>query len=171
MRTAISIAGAPPKSFKKRTTHLTFDANGRSYSESSWPIAESVLHEHHPTWKVSHTELWYFDDNGLLTSLNSENSGRPVSTEQWRPKESICVGELSVLGPRRFLAACVGAHFCTDQDLDGVFGYSRIALFDVESRHILARIDGPAYTSAALSPLGKQISVLHGSKIHLYHVN
>jgi hypothetical protein len=66
---------------------------------------------------------------------------------------------------------CIGTHFYTDGELDFIFGYSRIALFDVPSRRILARIDGRAYTWAALSPDGNLVAVLHGEKINFYRVN
>jgi hypothetical protein len=49
--------------------------------------------------------------------------------------------------------------------------FSATALFDVASRQILARIDGPAYTSAILSPSGKLIAVEHEEKIRLYLVD
>jgi hypothetical protein len=58
----------------------------------------------------------------------------------------------------------------TDGDLDSIFGFSRIAVFDVETRHMLLRIDGPAYTTALMSPSGKTVAVAHGNTIRLYKV-
>ena len=55
--------------------------------------------------------------------------------------------------------------------LDALFGYSWIALFDVRTRKILARIDGPIYVTAFLSPSGKIIAVRKGDKVKLYRVD
>jgi hypothetical protein len=125
-------------------------------------------------WRVSENERWFFDVHGALTSLSASRSTALVSSEQWCPKNSNCTGDVSVSKPRRFLATCVGAHFYTDGDLDSIFGYSRIALFDVTSKRMLFRLDGPAYTSATLSPEGRLIATIHrGRKIEvrLYRVD
>lgn len=122
-------------------------------------------------WRVGQSETWYFDDHGRLAARDSKGGGRLVSSEHWTPDYSDCTGELSAHAPHRFLAVCLGAHFYTDGALDNLFGYSRIALFDVASQSILAHINGPAYTWAALSPSGKLIAVLHGDRIRLYRVD
>jgi hypothetical protein len=108
-------------------------------------------------------------------AANSQTAWRvaPFSSEPWAPSNSNCTGESSAIGPPRFLVTCVGAHIFTDGEFDSIFGYSRIALFDVTSRRILARIDGPAYTWAALSPNGKQIASIHKGttiSVKLYRV-
>lgn len=121
-----------------------------------------------PAWRVSADELWFFDDRGLLTMRDSKGSTRPIMKERW--KQAGCAGHLSVSEPRRFLAVCNGTHFYTDGDLDALFGYSRIALFDVATRSIIARIDGPSGTSATLSPSGSLIATWNGDKIRLYRI-
>ena len=141
------------------------------YKREIFQAAGSVVPDNRSAWKVSSSGRWYFDNHGRLTSQDSNGQIAPVSEEKWTPDYSNCTGDLSVSEPFRFLATCVGAHFYTDGALDGLFGYSRIALFDVASRQILARIDGPAYTSAILSPSGKLIAVEHEERIHLYRVD
>jgi hypothetical protein len=141
------------------------------YEKIPYPGTAKISPQDRSTWKVSSSETWYFDSNNVLTSLGSNGSTGPVVTEAWTPEGSNCTGELSTSEPHRFLATCIGAHFYTDGDLDGIFGYSRIALFDVPSRRILARIDGRAYTWAALSPVGNLIAVLHGDRVNFYRVN
>lgn len=118
-------------------------------------------------WRVGDDEVWYFDKQGTLTGSRTGRSPAPVSSERWTPKDGNCSGEMSAIKPRRFLATCVGAHVYTDGDLDSIFGYSRIALFDVTSKQILTRIDGPAYTSATLSPDGRQIAVIHRERVKI----
>jgi hypothetical protein len=54
---------------------------------------------------------------------------------------------------------------------DAIFGFSRVVLFEVSSGHLVMRIDGPAFTSAALSPYGKRVATLRGSKVRLYEVD
>jgi hypothetical protein len=152
--------------------------------QPSFPVPSKISHSPFATlpetvkawnnrseWKVSEDEVWYFDKDGILSGLNSNGSPSPVSTEKWTPTDSNCTGDISATEPRRFLATCVGTHFYTDGDLDAIFGFSRIALFDVTSRRILARINGPAYTSAALSPSGKSFAVTHDRKVRLYRVD
>lgn len=119
-------------------------------------------------WKVTESDSWYFDPHGILTSLKS---GAPVTQERWTPEGCYCTGELSVSKPRRFLATCIGTHFYTDGDLDSIFGYSRIALFDVDSRRMVWHINGPPYISTALSPSGKQIAIEHLGEVSLYRVD
>ena len=122
-------------------------------------------------WPGSGSDLWYFDPQGVLTILKADRSTAPVTALPWTPKDSACTGELSSADPRRFLAICIGAHFYSDGDLDAIFGYSRIALFDVGSRDFLMRLDGPAYTSAFLSPSGKLIATVHLGRLRLYRVD
>jgi hypothetical protein len=141
------------------------------YKRESFQAAGSVAPDNRSAWKVSSSGRWYFDNRGRLTSQDSNGQMAPVSAEKWTPDYSNCTGDLSASEPFRFLATCVGAHIYTDGALDGLFGYSRIALFDVSSRQILARIDGPAYTSAILSPSGKLIAVEHEDRIRLYRVD
>jgi hypothetical protein len=136
------------------------------YKEATIPSPASPYDQ--LAWTVSESQTWYFDDEGTLAILKSSGFKIPVSIEHWTPKGSSCTGDLSVSEPRRFLATCVGTHFYTDGDFDAIFGYSRIALFDVASRRIIARIDGPAYIYAVLSPAGKIIAVNHGSSVRLY---
>ena len=137
------------------------------YPNVAQPVGSSTSPFSHNAWRIGENEVWYFDSHGMLTNSIAGLSPAPVSSEQWTPKDSNCTGEVSALKPVRFLATCVGAHFYTDGDLDGIFGYSRIALFDVTSKQILARIDGPAYTSAALSPDGRKIAVIHRERVKI----
>jgi hypothetical protein len=122
-------------------------------------------------WKVTQSDFWYFNEQSVLMRRDSSGSISPVSKEKWVPNLSSCDGQLSASEPRRFFGFCSGAHFYTDGDLDAIFGFSRIAVFDVESREMLLRIDGPAYTTALMSPSGKTVAVAHGNTIRLYRVN
>jgi len=54
---------------------------------------------------------------------------------------------------------------------DAIFGFSRVVLFDVSTKTVIKRIDGPAYVSAALSPSGKRVAILKGGKVRLYEVD
>ena len=127
----------------------------------------STLSNSYKVWRISEKELWYFDYHGTLTNMIVGRSTTPVSSEQWTPKNSYCTGEVSAHKPIRFLATCAGTHFYTDGDLDAIFGYSRIALFDVTSKQMLTRIDGPAFTFAALSPDGRKIAVIHNERVKI----
>jgi hypothetical protein len=126
-------------------------------------------------WQVNEDELWYFDLHGNLTALNVSRVPAPVSAQQWTPKDSNCTGEVSASKPRRFLATCVGTHLYTDGEFDAIFGYSRIALFDVTSKQMLTRINAPALTSAALSPNGRRLATVHNGinkiEVRLYRVD
>lgn len=141
------------------------------YQELSYPGMEKISPQDRSVWKVSSSEIWYFDSENRLMSLESGGNMAPVVSEEWTPKGTNCTGELSASQPHRFLATCIGAHIYTDGDLDALFGYSRIAVFDTASRRILARINGRAYTWAALSPEGKQVAVLHDGKVSFYRVS
>jgi hypothetical protein len=141
------------------------------YEQLFYPGTGEISPQDRSAWKVSSSEIWYFDSENILTSRKSDGTITPVAAEQWTPKGSNCTGELSSSEPHRFLATCVGAHIYTDGDLDVLFGYSRIAIFDTASRRILARINGRAYTWAALSPKGKQVAVLHDGKVSFYRVS
>jgi hypothetical protein len=141
------------------------------YEEAPYPGIGKISPQDRSTWKVSSSETWYFDSQNILTSRESDGAMVPVVAEAWAPKGSNCTGEISASEPRRFLATCIGAHVYTDGDLDGIFGYSRIAIFDVASRRILARINGRAYTWAALSPEGNLVAVLHDDKVSFYRVH
>ncbi len=121
-------------------------------------------------WRVGPDETWAFSD-GVLKSSHTDGTSSPVSPEDFVGKNGgSCDGELSSAEPRRFLAVCAGTHWYSDGMFDSIFGFSRIVVFDVPSGRIVSRIDGPAYTSAALSPSGKLIAVLRGSKVRLYRV-
>jgi len=137
------------------------------YLNVAHPDWLSTLSKSYKVWRVSEKELWYFDYHGTLTNMIVGRSTTPVSPVQWTPKNSYCTGEVSVDQPMRFLATCVGTHFYTDGELDAIFGYSRIALFDVTSKQILAHIDGPAFTFAALSPDGRNIAVIHSERVKI----
>ena len=76
-----------------------------------------------------------------------------------------CDGQLSLEEPRRFPATCDGAHLYADGWLDALFGYSRITLLGVVTRHIPFSLHGRSATWAALSPDEKLISVLHDEKL------
>ncbi len=163
--------GMPPdrlsgKSLVPPATPLAIGSRYEELTQSNYgPLRFGAL----PAWRVGPDELWFFDDRGLLTMRDSKGSTRPIMTERW--KQAGCAGDLSVSEPRRFLAVCNGTHFYTDGDLDALFGYSRIALFDVASRSIIARIDGPSGTWATLSPSGRLIATWGGSKIRLYRIS
>jgi hypothetical protein len=141
------------------------------YEEATFPTTGLTPPDRRKAWRVGPSELWYFDDHQRLARMDSKGPMGLVSAQKWTPEYSECTGDLSGSEPRRFLATCVGAHIYTDGELDALFAYSRIALFDVASRQILARIEGPAYTSAVLSPSGKLIAVEHMSKIRFYRAN
>jgi hypothetical protein len=130
---------------------------------SAWPDSPYAR-----AWRVSENELWYFDRHGVLTNSIAGRSLAPVSSEQWTPKDSACTGEVSAFKPMRFLATCVGTHFYTDGDLDAIFGYSRIALFDVTSKQKLTSINGPVDATAALSPGGGRIAVIHRGRVKIW---
>jgi hypothetical protein len=119
-------------------------------------------------WRVGPDEIWAFSD-GVLRSLHTDGTSSPVSPEDFVGKNGGgCDGELSSAESRRFLAVCAGTHWYSDGMFDSIFGFSRIVIFDVPSGRIISRIDGPEYTSAALSPSGKLIAILRGSKLRLY---
>jgi len=124
-------------------------------------------------WKVSESEFWYFNKDQVLTGTTSNAPAGTTTIDGWKPpRDTGCTGNLSASEPRRFLAVCTGSYFYTDGLLDSIFGYSRIELFDVNSRRSLTRIDGPADTSASLSPSGKIIAVVtHDGKLRLYRVD
>jgi hypothetical protein len=121
-------------------------------------------------WRVGPGENWAFS-NGLLKSSHADGTSTLVSPEDFVGKNGGgCDGELSSAEPRRFLAVCTGTHWWSDGMFDSIFGFSRVVVFDVPSGRIISRIDGPEYTSASLSPSGKLIAVLRGSKVRLYAV-
>jgi hypothetical protein len=123
------------------------------------------------SWRVGAKETWSFD-NGILRRHGADGVSSPVSSEDFLGRNGgDCYGQLSAVEPRRFLAVCNGTHWYSDGMFDGIFGFSRVVLFDVSSGRIIRRIDGPAYTSAALSPSGKRVAVLRDSKIRLYQVD
>jgi hypothetical protein len=125
----------------------------------------------HASWQVADGETWSFN-NGRLTRAGVGKSPSLVSSEDFVGKNGgNCEGELSASEPRRFLAVCTGAHWYSDGMFDAIFGFSRVVLFDVPSGHQVMRIDGPAFTSAALSPSGKRVATLRGSKVRLYEVD
>lgn len=165
--------GSPAEEMPQHAMNFAI-ANGiphTPYETVPYPGTAERSPQDRSTWKVNPSEIWYFDNKDVLTSLGLNGTPSPVATESWTPEGSNCTGELSTSEPHRFLATCIGTHFYTDGDLDGILGYSRIALFDVSSRRTLARIDGRAYTWAALSPDGNLIAVLHGDKVNFYRVN
>jgi hypothetical protein len=121
-------------------------------------------------WRVGSGETWSFSD-GLLRRSSADGTSSLVSPEDFVGKNGGgCDGELSSAEPRRFLAVCAGTHWWSDGMFDSIFGFSRVVVFDVPSGRIISRIDGPAYTSASLSPSGKLIAVLRGNKVRLYQV-
>jgi hypothetical protein len=123
------------------------------------------------SWQVGDGETWSFN-NGLLTRAGVGRASSPVSSEDFVGKNGgNCEGQLSASEPRRFLAVCTGAHWYSDGMFDAIFGFSSVVLFDVPSGHQVMRIDGPAFTSAALSPSGKKVATLRGSKVRLYEVD
>jgi hypothetical protein len=123
-------------------------------------------------WVVGPSEVWYFDAKGNLLSRGSSGEVNTVSPGKWLPKEAdFCSGGLSFDAPKRFLAVCAGAYVYSDGDLDSIFGFGRIALFDVASRTILAHFKMPHSAKAALSPSGKIIAIAVGHQIQLYRVN
>ena len=115
-------------------------------------------------------ETWFFTQNDSLMAVLPDGTIGPVSNTHWVPDGSYCHGEVSIAEPRRFLATCDGAYVYTDGDLDNLFGYSRIALFDVATRRIILHVSGRAYTSAALSPSGQLVAIAHGNKVRMYRI-
>jgi hypothetical protein len=154
----------------------SFPLSNESSVESPYkviPLPSLVGFSPNAVWKVSESEFWYFNKDQVLTSTTS-NAGTGTSTiADWKPpRDTACGGDLSASAPHRFLAVCTGSYFYTDGLLDSIFGYSRIELFDVNSHRSLTRIDGPADTSASLSPSGKIIAVVtHDGKLRLYRVD
>lgn len=124
-----------------------------------------------PSWQVGNGETWSFN-NGLLKRAGVGKTSSPVSSEDFVGKNGgNCEGQLSASEPRRFLAVCTGTHWYSDGMLDAIFGFSRVVLFDVPSGHQVMRINGPAFTSAALSPSAKRVATLRDSKVRLYEVD
>jgi hypothetical protein len=110
----------------------------------------------HPSWQVGNGETWSFD-NGQLTRAGVGKASSLVSSKDFVGKNGgHCEGQLSASEPRRFLAVCTGTHWYSDGMLDAIFGFSRVVLFEVPSGHQVMRVNGPAFTSAALSPLWKE---------------
>jgi hypothetical protein len=125
----------------------------------------------HPSWQVGNGQTWSFN-NGLLTRVGADKASSLVSSEDFVGKNGgNCEGQISDAEPRRFLAVCTGTHWYSDGMFDAIFGFSRVVLFEVSSGHLVMRIDGPAFTSAALSPSGKRVATLRGSKVRLYEVD
>ena len=125
----------------------------------------------HPSWQVGNGETWFFD-NGLLTRAGVGKASSLVSSKDFAGKNGgHCEGQLSASEPLRFLAVCIGTHWYSDGMFDAIFGFSRVVLFDVPSGHQLVRINGPAFTSAAISPSGKRIAILRDSRVRLYEVD
>jgi hypothetical protein len=126
----------------------------------------------HGPWQVGGGETWSIVNNWRLIRAGVGKSSSPVSAEDFAGMNGgNCHGELSTSEPRRFLVVCTGAHWYSDGMLDSIFGFSRVVLFDAPSGHQVMRIDGPAFTSAALSPSGKRVATLRGSKVRLYEVD
>ena len=122
-------------------------------------------------WQVAPGETWFFD-SGRLKSSDANKVVSPVSSEDFVGSQGGgCTGEQSGVGPRRFLAICIGTHWYSDGIFDAIFGFSRVVLFDVSTRSVVKRIDGPAYVSAALSPSGKRVAILKGGKVRLYEAD
>jgi hypothetical protein len=123
-------------------------------------------------WKIASSELWYFDLFGTLSAIDSRGVTSRIAPENWENwrGESGCHGDLSSSEPRRFLVTCGGVYFYTDGDLDSIFGYAKIAVFDVSTRRLLARFSGRANTTAALSNSGKVVAIAHKKELRLYRV-
>ncbi len=138
------------------------------YQELALP---KEVHLAHGAVAVGEKETWFFDFEGLLMEVLPDGTTKQVSRERWAPSNSYCQGEVSIAEPRRFLATCRGAYVDTDGALDNIFGYTRVAVFDVSTRRIVLRIDGRANTWAALSPSGKLVAVTHGDKLQMYNVH
>lgn len=122
-------------------------------------------------WKVTPSELWYFDAVGTPFAIDSNSVTTRISRENLLRDGGGCRGELSGSEPRRFLAICGGVSFYTDGALDSLFAYTRVALFDVATRKLLARFSGGAKTAAALSRSGKLVAIAHKKEVRLYEVN
>ena len=120
------------------------------------------------TWQVSPTEKWLFD-SGHLTSVRADGSRSLINPTNFvGDNGGGCNGQLSEASPRRFLATCVGTHWYSDGMFDSIFGFSHTLLFDVTKKSIIGRVDGSAFISSALSPSGRKIAILKGSKVRLY---
>ena len=139
-----------------------------SVAENPYTHAASVGEA---SWQVGNGETWYFN-NGQLMRAGVGKASSLVSSEDFLGKDGgYCEGQLSASEPRRFLALCTGTHWSSDGTFDAIFGFSKVILFDVPSGHPVMRIDGPAVSSAALSPSGKRVAILRGSKVRLYEVD
>jgi hypothetical protein len=131
-------------------------------------LPQAVRGEH--LFEVGPSDFWYFNGPGGLMRLDSHGDTTPVASGKWASKPYNCEGSVSRTPPLRFLAVCWGAHVYTDGDLDALFGFSRIALFDVPSRKIIAQINGRPGTKVALSPSGQIFAVQHKDQIRFYRV-
>lgn len=123
-------------------------------------------------WKVTPSELWYFDGFGTLFSVDARGDTRKISPEHhWmgNASEGGCSGQLSVSEPRLFLAMCRGVLFYTDGYLDSLFQYWRTAVFDVSSKKLLARFSGGG--QKALSPSGGVVAVEDKDEVRLYRIH
>jgi hypothetical protein len=140
-------------------------------SQPENPYSHLVNSGLHTSWQVASGETWFFN-NGRLTASDANKVFSPVSSEDFVGKEGGgCDGHLSEVEPRRFLAVCTGTHWYSDGMFDAIFGFSRVVLFDVSTRSVIKRIDGPAYVSASLSPSGKRVAILKGGKVRLYEAD
>jgi hypothetical protein len=123
------------------------------------------------SWQVGNGETWSFN-NGLVIRARADKASSLVNSEDFIGKNGgNCDGQLSTSEPLRFLVVCTGTHWYSDGMFDTIFGFSRVVLFDVPSGRPIMRIDGPAFTSAALSPSGKRIVTLRGGKVRLYEAD
>jgi len=157
------------------TKKTSFQLSSESVIESPYKNipASSLIDPPSTAWKASQSELWFFSQDHVLMSTARNTAAGASAITGWKPpRDTGCGGNVSESEPHRFLAICTGSYFYTDGLLDSIFGYSRVELFDVNSRRALMRIDGPTDTDAALSPSGKIIAVVtSGGMLRLYRVD
>lgn len=139
-------------------------------SEATDPYTGLAVSGFRAAWQVSAAETWTFK-GGTLTRIGADGASSAVSAENFvGTNGGGCDGQMSGSEPRRFLAVCRGAHWYSDGMFDSIFGFSRVVLFEVPSGRQITRLDGPVAVNAELSPSGKSLAVVRGSKIRLYDV-
>lgn len=124
-----------------------------------------------PGWLVGPGEMWFFHDRRLTASDANQVLSTVTSEDFVGTNDSGCRGQISAVEPRRLLVMCTGIRLDTDGTFDAIFGFSRVVIFDVSTRTLIKRIDGPSFISAAISPSGKKVAILKGGKVRLYEVN
>jgi hypothetical protein len=122
-----------------------------------------------PARKISQRTIekndWHMGPYGWLTIPNDTIPPERV------PDNAHCAGAVSILNPERLLYACRGAYVYTDGELDALFGYAKIGLFEFPSGRLLAQINLRSFNAVGMSPSGAVIAVWRRREVYLYRVN